>query len=291
MSPGCKTSVKFIRLSKGMRRFFAGAYLLEIEVDGDGFIEDFLYPDWATLRFTPQSPGNTEGGGAIGNCRFFVSGPRTRETYIRTGTVRQWVLMIHPPGWASLIGEPADHYANRLIDGMTDPAFEKFCRLAGTLFGSQPDPEGEQERLTSFCETLEPLDDPAAETIEKVFLALYDSETETVKRLAEKAGVSRRTVERLCRRAFGFAPKTVLRRQRFVRSLAHFTVDPSLRWVGAMDAAYHDQAQFVRDFHEFMGMTPTRYSQLAKPVVGPVIRERMRELEALMRDKGADRAA
>ena len=78
----------------------------------------------------------------------------------------------------------------------------------------------------------------------------------TVAELVRRSGASQRTVERLCRRAFGFTPKLLLRRQRFMRSLADFVLDPTLKWIDAIDSQYHDQAQFVRDFRQFMGMTP-----------------------------------
>lgn len=283
MSPGCRTSVKYMRLSPGLHRYFVGVFLLEIEVDGDGLVEDFMFPDWATLRFShvPKTVANPGGSEQAGGCQFSVSGPRTQEIYLRTGSVRQWGAVIHPAGWASLIGEPADQYANRLFDGMSTPAFEKFRPLAGTLFGPEADPDGELKRLTRFFEALEPIDDPAVDKIAKVHTALFDPEIQTVAQLAGRVAMSRRTLERLCKRAFGFPPKTVLRRQRFMRSLAHFTLDPSLKWVGAMDPTYHDQAQFVRDFHEFMGMTPTQYHQLAKLVAWPMMRERVHHLRDL----------
>jgi hypothetical protein len=61
-----------------------------------------------------------------------------------------------------------------------------------------------------------------------------------------------------------------------MRSLAQYMLDPSLKWIGALDGHYHDQAQFVRDFREFMGMTPREYAALPKPVIGAIMRERAR---------------
>ena len=85
-----------------------------------------------------------------------------------------------------------------------------------------------------------------------------------------------RTVERACHRAFGFSPKLLLRRQRFMRSLSDFMLDPTLKWIGAIDSHYHDQAQFVRDFRQFIGMSPRQYAALPKPLIGAVMRERAR---------------
>ena len=94
--------------------------------------------------------------------------------------------------------------------------------------------------------------------------------------LVERVGAGQRTVERLCLRAFGFAPKLLLRRQRIMRSIAQFMLDPSLKWIGAIDSHYHDQAQFVRDFHEFMGTTPREYAARPHPVLLTFMRERSR---------------
>ena len=48
------------------------------------------------------------------------------------------------------------------------------------------------------------------------------------------------------------------------------------RWIDTIDRQYHDQAQFVRDFCQFMGMTPSHYAALPKPLLGAIMRERAR---------------
>jgi hypothetical protein len=59
-----------------------------------------------------------------------------------------------------------------------------------------------------------------------------------------------------------------------MRSLAQYMLDPSLRWIGAIDAHYHDQAQFVRDFHRFMGMSPSEYAARPHPILDAVMHAR-----------------
>lgn len=287
MLAGGKVSATYLQPSPKLGRFFGGLFLIEIEVDGDGFIEDFMFPDWGAMRFNSRTAtvGTTRQGQVLPETTFSVSGPRSQEIYLRTGTVRQWGALVHPLGWALLFGEPAHEYADQLVDGMTHPAFAAFRPLSETLFGPERDPEGELQRLTEFFEGIEPIRDPAAEEISAIYAGLLAPRMETVTGLADRAGVSRRTLERLCRRAFGFSPKLLLRRQRFLRSLVDFTLDPSLKWIGAMDAAYHDQAQFIRDFREFMGMTPTEYGQREKPMVTPIIRERVRYARALLQGR------
>ena len=93
--------------------------------------------------------------------------------------------------------------------------------------------------------------------------------------LGKRLGVGDRSLERLCGRYFGFPPKLLLRRQRFLRSLAQFMLDPRRTWSKALDGQYYDQAQFVRDFRSFMGMTPSEYADTPHPILEKIMAQRM----------------
>jgi AraC-like DNA-binding protein len=105
------------------------------------------------------------------------------------------------------------------------------------------------------------------ERIKAVHAALVDPAVSTVAQLSARSGLPVRSLERIAKNVFGFAPKLLLRRQRFLRSLAQFMLDPSLAWLETMDDHYHDQAQFIRDFHRFRGMTPSAYAALPHPIL------------------------
>ena len=111
--------------------------------------------------------------------------------------------------------------------------------------------------------------------IQRVSSALVDPKISMVSELAERTGMNIRSLERLSKRGFGFTPKLLLRRQRFLRSLAQFMLDPSLKWLSTLDEQYHDQAHFVRDFKRFMGMGPTEYAKLDKPILMAAAQARM----------------
>jgi AraC-like DNA-binding protein len=97
-----------------------------------------------------------------------------------------------------------------------------------------------------------------------------------VAEFAEHSEMERRTLERLCDRHFGFSPKLLLRRQRFMRSLAQFMLDHAANWSEAMDEHYHDQAQFVREFRTFMRMSPGEYAALDHPILAAFMKHRAR---------------
>ena len=105
--------------------------------------------------------------------------------------------------------------------------------------------------------------------------ALRDPAVASVEALVARVGVGRRSLERLCGRYFGFPPKMLLRRQRFLRSLATYMLGPKSNWSKALDGQYYDQAHFVRDFRRFMGMSPTEYAETPHPILDRIMGQRM----------------
>ncbi len=278
MSPECEVHVRFCPPPPELRRYFTTFYLVEATVADGGVISDYLLPEWANLRIHAGSrpEAATLSGAAIAGTAFPVTGPSSQAVRFTIGSTRMWGIGLLPLGWAKFVAAPAADFADGLLDGFAHPAFADFRALADTLFGEAPDPEAELARITKYFRERADGLVPEEPRIVAIHAALVDPETAAVAQLVERAGISQRTVERICRRAFGFPPKKLLRRQRFMRSLSQFMLDPSLKWIGAIDGHYHDQAQFVRDCRQFMGMTPSQYAALPKPLIGAIMRERDR---------------
>lgn len=265
-----------------LARYFTSFYLAEIDLgpkEGAGErVVDYLHPEWANLRFSSGGllAAQNARGMQIADCHFAVTGPSGHAVRFEVGTCRIWGVGLLPLGWAKFVGEPAAAMADAVLDGAAHPAFADFAPLGHGLFGPEPDIEGELARITAFFLNRlrhAPRDDPR---IQAIHAGLVDPAVASVAELAERAGASSRTVERICQQSFGFSPKIMLRRQRFMRSLAQFMLDPSLKWVGALDGHYHDQAQFVREFRQFMGMTPREYARMPHPIIEAFVRERAR---------------
>jgi AraC-like DNA-binding protein len=278
VSPECEVQVRFFPPPQALRRYFTTFYLVEWSVADGGVISDHLLPEWANLRIyagsTPQAETNS--GLRISGTEFPVTGPSSMAVRFTIGSARMWGIGLLPLGWAKYVAVPAADFADLLLDGHVHPAFADFRVLAATLFGNVPDTDAELAKITAHFTARIDLPEPEEARIVAIHTALVDPEIATVAQLVERAGTSQRTVERICRRAFGFSPKLLLRRQRFMRSLSRFALDPSLKWIGAMDSHYHDQAQFVRDCHQFLGMTPSQYAALPKPLIGAVMNARDR---------------
>lgn len=275
---GDAVTVRFFMPSPQLTPYFTTYYLTEVKVPQDEVIQDWLHPEWANVRFA-QSPNMQA---AIGTeplraaPRMIATGPTSLAGHFMSGPFRNWGIGILPLGWARFCQGSAADLADRFCDGADCPAFAAFAPLLDALYDGPSDPAAEAARIDAFLlallDTLPPNEDEAR--IHAAHTALLDPETGSVAALSDRLGMSSRSLERLSLRAFGFSPKLLLRRQRFLRSLSQFMLDPSLTWIRTLDWQYVDQAHFVRDFKRFMGMSPSRYAALEHPVLRAAARAR-----------------
>lgn len=251
---------------------FVSAYY-RTEVEPGVMVEDWLPPEEANLRTGAADVYEA----AIGADRLVqppaavLSGPTDRVTRLRIGGGRFWGIGLTPAGWARFIRRRADGMANRFADiaeSDVDPA------LADMLDTLRHEIDDMAEAAELIGATLRPMlgrERPAERAIQSVHLRIVAEDADTVAGLAGLAGMTERTFARFCQRHFGFAPATLLRRQRFLRSLGKYMLDPSLRWINSLDPNYWDQAQFIRDFRAIMQMKPSEYAALPHPIVAAAV--------------------
>ena len=275
---GNAITIRFALPAPELRPFITTYYRTDVLCSpSHGWVEDYLHPEWPNLRFV----GTTRAQAAIGGSElldspsFSVTGPTSRATRFRVRSGRSWGIGLMPLGWAALTRATARDYADRFVDGLADPKFAAFHPLAEALAGSDGDFQEELSLIERHIAALKPDANGSAEIITTINTALVDPEIDTVADLAERVGMNIRSLERHTRRVFGFTPKLLLRRQRFLRSLAQFMLDPSMNWLSTLDYQYYDQAHFVRDFKRFMGMSPSAYAKLDKPFLVAAARARM----------------
>jgi AraC-like DNA-binding protein len=254
---GCTVSARFFPPPPDLEGCLTSIYRLELVVAGQDVAVDWLQPEWANLRvFSGARPWAQVGDGiAVEGARFTVTGPSARAARFEIGSTRMWGIGLLPLGWAHFVGRPAANYANMLADAERHPDFARFGKLP-EVFGETPDDEAELARIVA------------------VHRAMVELGLARVADFADLAGISVRALERTCRRHFGFPPKLLLRRQRFMRSLAAWMLGGMGRWSAAIDELYTDQAHFNHEFHEFMGMSPSEYAALPHPILAAFMEQR-----------------
>ena len=283
MASDSTITVHFFQPSAALQPYFTAFYLTEVDAAPGVLIDDYLHPEWAAMRFTegPPPTASVGPGPLVPQWPFVANGPTSKAIHFGCEKSRIWGLGLQPAGWAKFVPEGADKLANHTVDGTVHPAFARFAPLIDRIFDGRHDPAAEAARIDAHLMTMVDLAVPSAAQIAEVHAAILDPEVATVGRLVERTGIALHSLERLTRRYFGFSPKLLLRRQRFLRSLAQYMLDPSLNWIEAIDGQYHDQAQFVRDFKAFMGLTPRQYAALPHPILHPIMGQRMADAGAL----------
>lgn len=276
---GDAVSVRFFMPSPPLAPYITTYYLVEARLPyGGGMVEDWLHPEWGNLRIS----GGGQWQAAIGAApltdgpRMIASGPTSLCTHFTMGHGRCWGIGLLPAGWARFIDAPADAHSDSFCDAFSTKDFAALTGLAACVDANRPDAAAEAARFDAYlCDLLgQRPQSPAEQRIQQAHAMLMNKDVATVGEMSEQLAMSPRSLERLSLRAFGFAPKLLLRRQRFMRSLAQFMVDPSLAWIRTLDCHYVDQAHFVRDFKRFMTMSPSAYAALDHPVLRAAARAR-----------------
>jgi AraC-like DNA-binding protein len=278
-------SIRFFIPDDKLKPYISTFYLTEVSPEKGQRLGDWLHPEWANLRFTSGEMPIAALGDAEPQAvpRFSVIGPTSKATWFESGAMRSWGIGLLPSGWSRFIGMSAELYADRPLDGSTDPATAPMAALHDIIFdGKSMGPVREVSRISAFLtEALDrtPPDNPL---IAAAHAILIDPELRTVQEMAERLTITGRTLDRLCRKAFGFPPKLLLQRQRFLRSLAENMLNPDQNWVSSLDGQYYDQAHFGRDFQRFMGMSATEYKALPHPFLNAAVHGRMAAAGAAM---------
>ncbi len=269
--------VRFYRLSEALQPYFTALYATSIECAPGVWVKDHLHPEWAALRFTEGPPpiARIGVGQMFSQWPFVANGPTSNAIQFGVTRSRVWGLGLQPAGWSKFVDLPANTLSDETVDGCAHEAFELFRPIHDIVQGAGGDGDRIAAGINAFLMRHVARPVPYEAQILACQEALRDPDVANVAELGERLGMNRRALERLCGRYFGFPPKLLLRRQRFLRSLAQFMLNPVGSWSEALDWQYYDQAQFVRDFRSFMGTTPSDYADAPHPILGKIMAQRM----------------
>lgn len=266
-APGQRLTAEFREPPEVFAGCFTSLYHLTLALPEGGTVTDYLQPEWANIRFFCGSgPDAAIGTSQVSGASFIGTGPSALPCRFTLGPVRMWGVGFLPLGWARFFDADASALANIICDGAAHPAFSGFAGLTEALCDPEATLDEQYDALVAGLTTaMRPnRDEPR---IARFHAALVSGDHASVHDLADACAMSIRTLERICMRYFGFSPKLLMRRQRFMRSLTTYMLQRGTRWTEAMDDHYHDQAQFTREFREFMTMNPSEYAALDHPIL------------------------
>lgn len=245
-------------------------------------LEDYLHPEWGNIRFTLRGTWTAKRAGSSDPTPSHggLFGPSDRTaTVLASGQAAMVGIGLTALGWQQLIGEPANAHANRqgeLSAVLGDAAETLWAAVRASEWAAMPalfdDWFGARAAAAAPP-------DPAIARLEQ---ALIDGDIDTVPGFADGLGLTERTCARLCLRVFGFSPKRLLRRQRFLRTLAQIGDRLDQPLASLLHGSYYDQSHFIREFRSYMGMTPLMYFHSPRQLMRRAAIERMRAAGAMV---------
>ncbi len=176
-------------------------------------------------------------------------------------------------GWARLVHRSAGDFRNRIVplEDVMGPAFTR--QLVAALQAAPSDSAVAPILDAMLGDKLGAtrLDEPRIRRLMEILAA--DGPTD-IGSAAALLGLPTHALRRLSVRHFGFPPKMLLMRARFLRSFLRLMAAGDDADYSLIDGSYFDASHFLRDSGTFLGMTPRRFMALAKPFLEGSLRAR-----------------
>ncbi|WP_374944515.1 helix-turn-helix domain-containing protein [Sphingomonas sp.] len=161
-------------------------------------------------------------------------------------------------GWSRLFPRSASDYRDRIVP-LADAIGQAFAdELKDTLAAT------DRERLVKpaldalFARRLGP---PHADAphIRQLMALIVDERVDALATAAAEMGLPTHTLRRLAARHFGFPPKSLLLRARFLRAFTRMLRAGDVLDYSTLGSSYFDASHFLRDARAFLGTTPRRF--------------------------------
>jgi AraC-like DNA-binding protein len=248
----------------------------EMEVTGEGVVEDMLHPEWANIRITLDVPWEfgPSAKALVPMVEGIIHGPTSHGTHVRGFASSAFGIGLLPTGWNRFWRAAASDYADQtrplsdlmgseaqsLIAGMCAlPDFAARASFADATF------------LAILAKSQRTMFD---DQVDALFQVLIDPASATVEQMTATLGLPQSRLARLSKRGFGFPPKLLLRRQRFLRMLGTLHARPYDEWNDFIDPQYVDQSHMIRDFQRFLGVAPSHYFAMKRPILAAAAKAR-----------------
>jgi AraC-like DNA-binding protein len=210
---------------------------------------------------TPYTTLEVGSGEVVDFNRCTIRGPRTFRKYDIeiSGSFVSFSIRLQPTGLYGLLGIPASNFRNQAIgaDSVLPRIFEEITeRLMGCATIDEcvaiVEPylltwmHGRKERLSSVQIAQAITSQPVPPSVQQ---------------LQHYSGLSQRQLERNFMKEVGTTPKMYARVVRFTNSVRYKISHPAAGWASvAYEFNYFDQMHLIRDFKEFLHITPSAFN-------------------------------
>ena len=183
------------------------------------------------------------------------------------------VIDVSPQGWARFVKPSAEALRDRITPLAQILPVALVHELATALHQSDRDLAVKDIIDGAFLRHLPPAN-PAEPMIAEIMALLVDEPTGDLPSAARALGIAQPTLLRLSKRYFGFTPKLLMMRARFMRALRIMLTDPDQIDASWVPDGYHNVPHMLRDADRFLGMTPRRFVAMDMTYLRAALRAR-----------------
>jgi AraC-like DNA-binding protein len=270
------TALRYERPTAELRPFFASYAVFDSDADKMNNSINWLPPGWATIWIVlAERPAKV----TVRSRQFgplaspIVFGVTSRAMPVVTNGGATIMVAVKPLGWARFFAESAEQFRDRVVPldelapGSWSPAL--IAMLAASDQG--PAVKGILDRF--FLDRL-PLPHAEEPLVAQITALLADPSPRDLVQSASTLGLSAQAMVRLTKRHFGFPPKMLIMRARFLRAFDAMILSDRPPGPALLQAGYHDASHFSRDSVQFLGMTPRRFLAMDLSYLRAVVRAR-----------------
>ncbi|WP_374405324.1 hypothetical protein [Pelagerythrobacter sp.] len=269
------TALRYERSAPALEGLVGDYFMLDSQEPAE-YVSEWMLPNWPVIRFVlADNPLVVEGDGwrwePMLEAGFY--GPTTRASRMLTKGGVTIGVSPTPAGVARMFDIDLARYRNRMVPLGSLIGQETCVALVESLRASDRG-IAVKPILDAFFAATMSVPHPAEAQIARLNALLLDEDIRTVDELAEAMDLPIHGLRRLALRRFGFPPKVLMIRARFLRSLIALKAVGATQGYRAIDDAYTDTSHFLRDSQRFLGMTAQRFLRLPTPYLDAMLRAR-----------------
>ena len=258
-------SIRYFAPAPPLRTFLSSYYWFEANQSS---FSDQMRAEIAQIRLLTLGTATNRyrTGVERSGIRTQLQGPTSGPVHFEAaGPLHVFGVGVLPLGWAALIDEPADRHADDVTD-LAQIVGPRATDVVEAMARARDDAARVALADGFFLALLE-----KARAVPQWFTRLTDdwltsSPNPDVEALVAASGMSARSVERLARRIYGASPKLLARKYRALNAAVRLGNGEIEKWSDLGAGVFYDQAHFIHEFKEFIGMTPSCFAGQAATV-------------------------
>ena len=257
-------SLRYFSPAAPLRAWVSSYYVFEADAPA---LTDTLRAELPQVRFLYAGSGcfNYGDGPTVPMPQAALCGPtNVAVRFSAVGPLKIFGAGLLPAGWAALVGAGASEFADRLTDleDVAGPVARRALQRMGEARSHREVVAAADAFFLLLSMQAKP---PPIWFTRAADEWLSGSINPDVNDLVKLTGMSSRQIERLALKVYGASPKMLARKYRALQAAVRLGLEPDAGWEQAAAGAFYDQSHFIRDFKNFVGMTPSQFTDKESP--------------------------